>query len=161
MKRNVRNIMFVELFALVLVMVFNIVIGCNSGMGIIYFIDLPSLLLIILFIVPAMSVMGLWKDFFRSLHVGKRTYSVTQLQKTVESIKMMEKLTICGATFSVMVAVMLILVTIDNTEYLGPNLAVAILSILYGAAIEFFLIPLRTNTQIHILEMMEYENEEE
>lgn len=161
MKRNVRFIMLVELIALIVVVVFNLFLVTGTTISIQYLIDLPSLFLIVLFVVPGLVASGLWKDLLRAFSVGRKEYSVIQLQRMVESISMTEKLAACSCCFAVIIAAVMILASVDKLELLGPNMAVVLISILYYAMIEFFLVPLKSNIKIEILEKMEMPNEEE
>ncbi len=159
--RKISFVMLIEAIALIVVVLFNLALMGSIGNSIMMLLDIPSIILMILFVVPGMAASGMWKDFFKAFSVGKKTFSILQLKKIEESIKLLEKLIICGAIFTVMIAVIMIIARLDNPQTIGPNLAVAILSILYATIVEFFLVPLHSCVKVHILEEMEFENEEE
>ena len=69
MKKNIRVILFGELLLIAAVFLYNISI--NSGLSsIAWFIDLPSILLILLILIPGLLIMGEWKDFIKAFSVG-------------------------------------------------------------------------------------------
>ena len=71
MKKNIRVILFGELLLIAAVFLYNISI--NSGLSsIAWFIDLPSILLILLILIPGLLIMGEWKDFIKAFSVGIR-----------------------------------------------------------------------------------------
>ena len=65
MKKNIRVVLFGELLLIAAVFLYNISI--NSGLSsIAWFIDLPSILLILLILIPGLLIMGEWKDFIKA-----------------------------------------------------------------------------------------------
>lgn len=101
-----------------------LLLGITGGVGLhafVWFIDLPSLLGIIL-ICAAIVLMSGAKN-------KKEVFLVAQ------------KVVIPAGVFMALTAGIIILGGLDNIEYLGPNLAVAILSMAYAVLIYLILIP--------------------
>lgn len=124
------------------------------------FIDFPSILLILLVVVPALYVSGMGRDFLNAFTVGKKKYSLIQLKHSLEAIQMVQKLIICGAALSGTVAIVTILYMMVELATLGPSMAVVVLSAFYAVMLEFFLIPVKANVQNAITDLMDVGDEE-
>lgn len=98
-------------------------LGITSGglNALLWFLDLPSLLGIILICAAVVLCSGVR---------GKK-----------EVLCVVQKAVIPAGMFMALTAGVVILVSLDNIEYLGPNLAVAILSMAYAVLIYLLLIP--------------------
>lgn len=102
-----------------------VLIICLTGEGlgsIIFFIDLPTILLIVMLCVSIILCAGT-KDIKENLIL---------LQKSIIPI----------GVFIALIACIIVLVRLDNIETIGPNLAVAFLSLLYSVFIYLILIPI-------------------
>jgi len=124
------------------------------------FIDLPTFLLMLLFVVPAFVASGLQKDFVFIFKISKSKLAISQLKRSLESIQLMQRLVLTGGFFSVFVALITCLGHLDNLSTLGPNMAVICLSGLYTVILEFLLLPLKTFVQVTLIEEMGMDNEE-
>lgn len=125
------------------------------------FIDLPSLVMLLLFTVPVLFASGMAKDFAMAFQLGKKQCSLVQLKKTLEAVKMLQRMVLCGAGFTAMISMVIILETVDDLAAVGPCMAVASLTVLYGIIVEALLIPLSAYVQNHITEAMHVEEEDE
>lgn len=126
-----------------------------------YFIDTPSILVIVLIVAPALVVSGMGKDFGRAFTVGKKEYSLHQLKRSAEAVQMVQRLVVCGAGITVVMSLVVIMCMLDTIETIGPNLAVAVLAVFYAFIIEFLLAPLKANVQNAITDMMDVSDEAE
>ncbi|MCR5502158.1 MAG: hypothetical protein K6F53_04060 [Lachnospiraceae bacterium] len=159
MKKNIRLVLLGELLLFLAVFMFNLLLGSDGPAVLARFIDLPSLLLILLFLIPGLIIMGEWKDFIRSFSVGIRQYSLLELKNIIGAVCAAQKLTMFGALFAIISSGILILGQINDPQRLGPNLAVALLAGIYALAIEFFLMPLRINAERRMNEEMDLGDE--
>lgn len=125
------------------------------------FIDMPSLVLLFLFTVPVLFVSGMAKDFVMVFSVGKKPCSLAQMKKTLEAIQMLQKLVLCGAGFMLLIEIMMIFSKLDDLTILGPNISVALLSVLYGIITESLLIPLGAYVQNHITDALDVKEDTE
>ncbi len=158
MKKNIRFVLLGELILFVAVFIFTI--GISVGMSsVAWFIDLPSILLIVLILVPGLLIMGEWKDFIKSFSVGIKEYKLLELKNIIEAVGAAQKLTVFGALFAVIASGILVLGNIGNLEMIGPNLAVCFLSAFYASIIEFLLLPLKLNAERKMNEEMDLEDE--
>ncbi len=160
MKKNIRLVLLGELILFLAVFLFTIFISWGSSMqNIAYFLDIPSILLILLILIPGLLIMGEWKDFIKSFSVGIKDFSLLELKNIVEAVGAAQKLTIFGALFASIVSLVLLLARLSEPEYIGPYLAVCILSCFYAVIIEFFLLPLKLNAERKMNEEMDLGDE--
>ena len=153
--KNIRLVLIGELILIVGIFVFNIFMGSWGLAAITWFIDLPSLLLILLVLIPGLLIMGEWKDFLRAFSVGIKPYSLLQLKNIIEAVGAAQKLTIFGALLAIFISGMLILGRLDDPRLIGPNMAVCLLAGFYAVIIEFLLLPLRLNAERKMNEEMD------
>lgn len=159
-KHSVGKVLWLEIAVIVLVFTFEIVVSGGQA-AIQYFLDLPSVFCILLFVVPALWVSGTMKDFVAAFSVGKKPYTLTQMKKALEAVKMAQKLTLCAMGSSVVIVFVILLYRMEDTQILGPSFAVMSLTIFYGIIVEFLLIPVSAHVQNHITEAMDVPEEEE
>ncbi len=152
MFKNIKLVLFGQFLLFVCMFLINILIGGGALQAIIYFIDLPSLLTILIVLIPGLLIMGSWKDFIKSFSVGSQEYSLIELKKIAKAVEAAQKLTMLGALFTITISIVLMMIKFDVSA-LGPNLAVCCLSALYAVIIEFLLLPLRVNAERKILEV--------
>ena len=158
MKRNIRLVLLGELILFVAVFVFTSVISFGAS-SVTWFWDSPSLILILLILIPGLLIMGEWKDFVKSFSVGIREYGLLELKNIIEAVGAAQKLTIFGALFAVIASTIFVLGNLGDPELLGPNLAVCLLSAFYASIIEYFLLPLRLNAERKMNEEMDLGDE--
>lgn len=159
MKKNIRLVLLGQLLLFVLVFALLVAGGGFGWSAVMWFIDLPSLVLILLILIPGLLIMGEWNDFVRAFSVGIKAYRLLELKNIIEAVSAAQKLTVFGALFAVIASTVLILGRLDSPEMLGPNLAVCFLSGFYAVIVEFFLLPLRLNAERKMNEEMDLEDE--
>ena len=159
MKKNIRLVLLGELLLFVIVFTLLIVGGSYGLSAVAWFLDLPSLLIIMMILIPGLMIMGEWKDFTKAFSVGIKDYRLLELKNIIEAVDAAQKLTVFAALFAIIISGVLILGHIDDLSMIGPNLAVCFLSGLYAVIIEFFLLPLRLNAERKMNEEMDMEDE--
>ena len=158
MKKNIRTVLLGELILLVAVFVFNVLVTSGVG-GFSWYLDIPSIVLLFVFLVPGLMVMGEWKNFVKAFSVGIKPYSLLELKSIIGAIGVAQKLVICSALLSIIIAGVAVLGCIGDLSLIGPNLAICFLSGLYAVIIEFFLLPLKLNAEKRMNEEMDLEDE--
>ena len=157
--KNIRLILIGELVLFIAVYLFTLVV-CGGGIQAVgFFLDIPSLLFILMILIPGLLVMGEWKDFIKSFSVGIRHYSLLELKNIVGAVSAAQKLTVFAALFAIITSGIMILATLDDLSTMGPNLAVCFLSGYYAVIIEYFLLPLRLNAEKKMNEEMDLGDE--
>jgi hypothetical protein len=123
--------------------------------AVLWFLDLPSILLIVLIFVPGLLIMGEWKNFLKAFSVGIRPFSLLELKNIIGAVDAAQKLTIYAALFAIIISGVLLMGRLDDPYTIGPNLAVCFLAGLYAVIIEFLLLPLRLNAERKMNEEMD------
>ena len=153
--KNIRLVLLGELLLFLGIFLLNVVLGGDGLSTVAWFLDLPSLLIIALFLIPGLLIMGAWKDFTRSFSVGIKKFSLLELKNIIEAVNAAQKLTIYGALFAIIISSVLLMGHLDDPASFGPKLAVCFLSGLYAVIIEFLLLPLRLNAEKKMNEEMD------
>ncbi len=159
MKKNIRLVLFGELILFVAIFMFNIIMGSGGTHAILYFIDLPSLLMIMFFLIPGLVIIGAWKDFTKAFSVGIKKYSLLELKNIIGAVDAAQKLTVYGALFAIIISGVILLGRLSDPSTIGPNLAVCFLAGFYAVIVEFFLLPLRLNAERKMNEEMDLGDE--
>ena len=135
-------------------------LGTSFGFSAIaWFLDWPSLILVMLVLIPGLIIMGEWKDFLKAFSVGIKDFRLLELKNIIEAVGAAQKLTIFGALFAIITSAILLMGHLSDPETIGPNLAVCFLAGFYAVIIEFFLLPLRLNAERKMNEEMDMEDE--
>ncbi len=153
--KNIRLVLIGELILFIVVFLICVLCG-NFGMSAIYwFLDLPSLLLIVLIIVPGLLIMREWGNFIKAFSVGIKPFSLLELKNIIGAVDAAQKLTIYAALFTIFISGVLLLGRLDDPYIIGSNLAMCFLAGLYAVIIEFLLLPLRLNAERKMNEEMD------
>lgn len=159
MKKNIRTVLLGEL-VLFLVVFFISTLGTSFGFSAVtWFLDWPSLILVLLIPIPGLIIMGEWKDFLKSFSVGIKDFRLLELKNIIEAVGAAQKLTIFGALFAIIISAILLMGHLSDPETIGPNLAVCFLAGFYAVIIEFFLLPLKLNAERKMNEEMDMEDD--
>ena len=159
MKKNIRTVLLGEL-VLFLVIFFISTLGTSFGFSAVtWFLDWPSLILVLLILIPGLIIMGEWKDFLKSFSVGIKDFRLLELKNIIEAVGAAQKLTIFGALFAIIISAILLMGHLSDPETIGPNLAVCFLAGFYAVIIEFFLLPLKLNAERKMNEEMDMEDD--
>jgi flagellar motor component MotA len=159
MKKNIRMVLLGEMILFLAIFLFILFFSTRGLSTIVWFLDLPSLLCIILILIPGLIIMGEWKDFIKSFSVGIKQYSLLELKNIIGAVYAAQKLTVYGALFAIIISGILLLGRLDTPSTIGPNLAVCFLSGFYAVIIEFFLMPLKLNAERKMNEEMDLGDE--
>lgn len=159
MKKNIRTVLLGELILFIAIFLFNVIMGSWGLSAIVWFLDIPSLLVIAMVFIPGLIIMGEWKDFTRSFSVGIKQYSLLELKNIIEAVGAAQKMTIYGALFAIIISGILLLGRLDDPSTIGPNLAVCFLAGFYAVILEFFLLPLKLNAERKMNEEMDFGDE--
>ena len=99
--KNIRLVLLGELLLFIILFTF-LIIGGNYGLSAVaWFLDIPSLVIILMILVPGLLIMGEWKDFTRSFSVGIKEYRLLELKNIIEAVDAAQKLTVFAALFAI------------------------------------------------------------
>lgn len=129
----------------------------------VFLIDAPSLIIMLVFTVPVLLKSGTWKDFKRAWLLLNRNYTchLSELRRTLDVVEMMQKQVIYAGVISMLMTFINILHRLSDMASLGPSLAVAILTMLYALLFEMLLLPLQLEVKRRIIDYMEVDTEAE
>lgn len=153
--KNIRLVLIGELILFIAVFMMTVLGGSWGMSAALWFLDLPSILLIVLIFVPGLLIMGEWKNFLKAFSVGIRPFSLLELKNIIGAVDAAQKLTIYAALFAIIISGVLLMGRLDDPYTIGPNLAVCFLAGLYAVIIEFLLLPLRLNAERKMNEEMD------
>ena len=161
-KRSVGLVLLLQFIVLLVVFVLNAMSGGVQEIliGIYHYIDVPIMISIPLFVLPAMLVSGTMKDFGRAFQIGRKLYSIGQIKKSLEAVEMTQRLVICGCMFPTLIMVIVLLYNMEDLTSVGPSLSVSLVAILYGVILESLLIPLHAHVQNRLTEALDVTDEE-
>ncbi len=74
---------------------------------------------------------------------------------------MLQKQVVCAGIMAMLLTFIIILRTLSDIHALGPNLAVAILTVFYATIIEMLLLPLHLEVKRRIIDYMELDGDVE
>ncbi len=111
-----------------------------SGGSMMLFLDIPSFIIILGFNIGALAVSDGFKPFWIGLTalMGKGSGAGKEdLMAAAESFDLMARCSIGGGFIGLLMATVMLLVNLNDTAHLGPYLAIAILTVLYGFMLAF------------------------
>ncbi len=156
--------MIMEIISIVGGMIFLILMTYTGGdrtFALSWFIDFPTLLVMVIFVVPVLMRGGMWKDFKRAFQLLKKNYDcrLSELRRTKDVLEMIQKQIWYAGILTMMVSIMYIMVNISDPSLLGPNIAISILTLFYTVVLEMLLLPLQLEVKRRIINYMDLESD--
>jgi flagellar motor component MotA len=114
------------------------------------FVDLPSIIIILVFSVSMLMASGLLGDLIRGFKImGKKenTYTALELRKTDIAVGLAIKLLLLSGVLGSLIGVVAMLSSLSDMSVFGKNLAVALLTLLYALLLVFILLPIRAKVK--------------
>jgi hypothetical protein len=154
--KNIKLVILGEILLLVVTFLFNIFV---CGGIITWYIDIPSIILILVILIPGLIIMGAWKDFIKAFSVGTKHYSLLELKNILGAVSTAQKLVVLGALFALIISAIVVLGQVSDASLIGPNLAICFLTAFYAVIIEMLLLPLHLNAEREMNREMDFEDE--
>ncbi|MBQ3105802.1 MAG: hypothetical protein IJC59_08100 [Lachnospiraceae bacterium] len=132
----------------------------GSFRAIVFFLDIPTAVLLLLFTMALLLSAGMLKDFnnaFRLVIGKKKVQGLKELKRAEEAVSLAFRMLISEGVFFFFVESVIILGRMDTPMALGPNLAVAILSLVYSLGAALMLLPLKSILSMKIQEFISEE----
>ena len=141
-KWSVMNIVLSLLWLLLFVLLV-VILGMGSP-DLIWFLDTPSLILVMGFMILGLGIGGQMKYFWLGIKAAyirdeKKAGSKETLEKAEYALGYGIKIILLSGIMAVMISLVTIIGNLQEPSELGPNLAVAILTILYGIVFSIIL----------------------
>lgn len=148
---------FVSIIAIILVTVI-----LSFSVSIQSFIDLSSLLLVLLLTVPILISAGLFRDFNNAFRIalGQKKNSLVEIKRALEAVNLMVRTFLCTGLFLFLVSMITVLHRLDTPATLGPAISVSLLCFIYGTAMVLLLLPVKAILQVRIIEFMPEQEDE-
>lgn len=156
-KWSIINIVLSLLWILLLVAMFAI-LGLVST-NILWFIDTSSLILIVGFLILCLGISGQMKDFgmgLKAVYVRENVLSKVQLEKAEHALDFGIKIVLMTGVITALISFVTIMAILDEPYALGPNLAVATLTVLYGVVLSMVLLIFKARVHNRIKDLEEH-----
>lgn len=147
------------LFSIISVIVLTVIMCAISfgvdGSYVLRFMDFPTIVFLVLFLIPLLLSAGLLKDFNNAFRLGvgkKAAESLIELKRAKESVSLTIKIMLLASVFICAVQGVFIIYSMDDPLTLGPFFSVSMLSLIYGMGISLILLPLQARLNIRIQE---------
>lgn len=147
----------IALLLLIFTLVFTTALG-QPLESIYNVLDLPSLLIILIITIPMVLASGLFPDLKRACKVitlKKIAYSRLELQRSLEAVKLTVKLVVFSGIFGSLVGLINILRYLSDPKYLGPNISVMLICLLYSVFGGFIFMPILAKLRVMLFELEE------
>ena len=165
MKKNqIGAVLILEFAVIAAVFVMDLVVCTGYEQGLHYlqaYLDIPTFFCILVFTLPMLFASGAGKDFGRAFRIGKQTFSIAQMRKSLEAVKLMQKLIMYGSLFTMGIAFIVVLHSMEIPASIGPTVAIICLTLVYASILEVLLLPLHLNVQNALTDAMDIIDEEE
>lgn len=152
------------LLAILGIILFVMLVGMTSEMGFVYLsscIDLSSLLLILIIVIPIMASMGMLKDLnhaFRLTLGRKKADSLSELKRAKMAMTYLIRCSLFAGVVGTLVGAIQVLVFYNkDMVVMTASMAVALCSLLYAFVIAIVLLPIEARLDQKIAEFMENE----
>lgn len=131
----------------------------SSGGKVYYFLDLPSLIILILITIPILMSAGLLKDFNNAFRLGiirNANPSRTELQRALEAVSLaMKALWVSGIFDSIL---QLIIVFAEYASETAPRIlnayfSIILIPLMYAAFFVILLLPLKSRLSLRLSEL--------
>ena len=153
------DFMFLVIFLVIIIAALWLFASSIGGLSaVLYFLDIVALVDILVIVIPFLFFSGLLKDFKASFGIAmgkKKSVTLLQLKRAKQSIELVMRATALTGLLATLIQVIITLYSVSNSKNLSPNLAVALLSVLYAIAVCLFLTPIRSRLAVQIDEYMQ------
>lgn len=129
----------------------------NLGLNMLSLFDGMTLLFLLLFIVPQLIMGGLFTDFNNAFRLGigkRKAGTLMELKRAKEAVDLTVKISLVASVFIAVASAVLVLYATQDPLELGPSMAVAITSPVYGVGLALLLLPLQSRLNIRIQEFI-------
>lgn len=132
------------------------IISNNGISGLLFFLDYPTLFIIlgcIFLMLLSTRMTGAFLRAFRLFLINSNTASVQELEKSCEAVKLAIITAFAASALVTAVSIISLLHNISNPAALGPSASLACLSTFYSAVIALLLIPVVMKLKLQIKEL--------
>lgn len=141
--------------AIVMVIVLLVMSLWAQSFSIIYYVDPPSFIFISVMLILFLGAAGLLKDFFYAFVLAfkdKQSNKDNVYERAENAIDLAIKVSVLDGVLLFLFYFIFVLRGLGNPETIGPNLAVALLSMLYGIFCATIFLPIRARIRYKMSE---------
>lgn len=154
--------MIIELISIIVGVVFMTLMCQGDGSlaeNLIAYLDLPSLICILIFSLPILARNGLWKDFLRAFKMLRKKFecSLSDIKRSLDAVEFMQKQVLYAGIIMSFISLIYVLRYSESMELMKLCIAVVLIGGVYTAAIELILLPLQLEAKRRIIDYMEKE----
>ena len=157
--------MIMEIVAIIVsTMIFELMFfGDRWGGALAYIVDCPTLICMLVIILPILLKKGLAKDFRRAFKLLNKKYecSFSELRHALDIVEIMQKQILCAGCIVSFQGIFITLHRLSDLASLGPNLNVSLLAFFYTAILELLMLPLQIEVKGRIVDYMDKEQDTE
>lgn len=142
------------ILSMVAMVLFMVLLLAVSGGAVRTFIDLPTIILMLVVIIPMLISTGLFKDFNNGLRLGitkKMPQTVTEIKRAIEAVKLVMTASLVTGIFISIAGMIIVFVNVGDMAVLLPNVSVALIGVIYGIIIYLLLLPFRTILNLKLI----------
>lgn len=155
----------VEILVMVIVFVYYVLLSDTRDflLGLQSIMNLPSLVGLLLIIVPGMLISGHGKDFFAAFLVGKKKYSLMQLKNISEAVGAFQKYVCLAAVIEIAVQMIIVcnfMPRVNDILAIFPNIAVVTITAVYASILELLVIPIKSGVVRMINKEIDFDDEQ-
>ena len=151
--------MIMEIVAIIVsTIIFEVMFfGDRWGGALAYIVDCPTLICMLVIILPILLKKGLAKDFRRAFKLLNKKYecSFSELRHALDIVEIMQKQILCAGCIITFQGLFITLHRLSDIASLGPNLNVSLLAVLYTAILELLMLPLQIEVKGRIVDYMD------
>ncbi|MDE6025215.1 MAG: helix-turn-helix domain-containing protein [Lachnospiraceae bacterium] len=153
-----RELVYVLTYGLAIIMVAALLVASlyMQGFSIIYYMDLPSFLFITIMLILFLGAAGLLKDFFYAFVLAfkdKQYNKEHAYERAEQAMDLAIKVSILDGVLIFFFYLIFVMRDLGTPDKIGPNIAVAMLSILYGIFFATILLPIRARIRSKMSEL--------
>ncbi len=145
----------ISFLAVILIICINMIF---SGLNITYFFDGPSLLILILIIIPTLIQTGLLKDFNNSFRLAmgrKNEASFKEIKRAIEALKLVRMVSMYTAIFTFCISIVIIIIQIDkinDPKIFLLNVSIAMIILIYAMLLNIIFLPMEKQLEVRLIE---------
>jgi len=127
----------------------------GSSIGVLEFIDIPSLLIILIITVCSLAASNNFRNFNNAFVIAfskKKQYTAKEMKLAGKAISLFIKVSFATAGLSSVFAAITILNELDDKSKFGPPLAIALCTLFYACIIAVIMLPVKSRIEKKIIE---------
>lgn len=154
-----------EILVMIMVFVYFVMLSDTRdfAQGLRSIMNLPTLVGLVLIIIPGMLLSGHGKDFLAAFLVGKKKYSLMQLKNISEAVGTFQRYVCLAAIIEIAVQIIIVcnfMPVVNDILAIFPNIAVVTITAVYASVLELLVIPIKSSVVRMINKEIDFDDEQ-